>query len=175
MPDPKQHYEKRPTFEQLLRSIPGFRGYLEKEYRRDSDDLQRKWLADRLQRCKPALDALARTLADAAQLDLLPQIDRLRARLDRLIGRIRGAMRGYSGFFDLVQVNEQLLDEVYDYDAQLTAAVELLAGQVEELPAQAAQVATALPQVARQLDELDRRWDGREDLLRGLGGQKQAL
>ena len=36
--------------ETILRYIPGFRGYLEKEYRRDADALQRQWLTDRLKR-----------------------------------------------------------------------------------------------------------------------------
>jgi len=113
MPEPKEHTEKRNIVETILRYIPGFRGYLEKEYRRDSDHLQREWLADRLQRSKRAIDQFSRPLADAGKIDLLPEVDRLRGKLDTLIARIRGAMRGYSGFFDLVRVDEALLDRVY--------------------------------------------------------------
>ena len=50
MPEPRQHAQSRGWIESILRRIPGFKGYLEKEYRRDSDALQRTWLADRLQR-----------------------------------------------------------------------------------------------------------------------------
>ena len=87
MPEPKQHAAKRNWLESLGRKIPGFRGYLEKEYRRESDELQRKWLADQLQRSKRGLNEYARSLAEAAQVDQLPQIERLRSKLDRLIGR----------------------------------------------------------------------------------------
>ncbi len=90
MPEPREHTINRNLVESVLRYIPGFRGYLEKEYRRASDDLQRVWLADRLQRSKRAIDELTRPLVDAGQIDLLPQVDRLRGRLDKLIGRIRG-------------------------------------------------------------------------------------
>ena len=41
--------------ESILRKIPGFRGYLEKEYRRESDHLARTWLADRVGQCKTGL------------------------------------------------------------------------------------------------------------------------
>ena len=106
MPEPRQHTEHRNALESLLRHIPGFRGYLEKEYRRDSDALQRTWLSDRLQQAKRSLDTVSSQLADAGRLDLLTQYDRLRAKLDKLIARIRGAWQGYSGIFDLVRIDE---------------------------------------------------------------------
>ena len=168
MPEPREHTESRNFVETILRYIPGFRGYLEKEYRRESDDLQRDWLADRLQRSKRAIDELTRPLADAGQIDLLPQVDRLRGQLDRLIGRIRGAMQGYSGFFDLVRVREDLLDRVYEHDVDLMKQVEALAQEIERLPGQSDKLATALPELLRQLDELQQLWDVREDMLRGL-------
>src|SRR5689334_4122132 len=115
MPEPRQHAQSRGWIESILRRIPGFKGYLEKEYRRDSDSLQRTWLADRLQRSKRSLDAYARTLVDAGKLDAVAQIDRFKGRLDKAIGRLRGAMAGYSGFFDLVQVDEASLQRVYEY------------------------------------------------------------
>ena len=52
MPEPRQHTENRGWIESIGRRIPGFKGYLEKEYRRDADALQRTWLAERLQRFK---------------------------------------------------------------------------------------------------------------------------
>jgi hypothetical protein len=164
MPEPRDHTENRNFIETILRYIPGFRGYLEKEYRRESDDLQRDWLADRLQRSKRAIDQLTRPLADAGQIDLLPQVDRVRGRLDKLSGRIRGAVQGYSGFFDLVEVDEELLDRVYEHDVALMGQVDILARAVEELPDNQEKLAALL----RQTDELERLWDVREDMLKGL-------
>jgi hypothetical protein len=168
MPEPRDHTEHRNLIETILRHIPGFRGYLEKEYRRESDDLQRDWLADRLQRSKRAIDALSRPLADAGQIDLLPQVDRVRGRLDKLLGRIRGAVQGYSGFFDLVRVDEELLDQVYERDVALIAQVDALAGAVENLPDKREKLAALLPDLLRQTDELEHLWDQREDVLKGL-------
>ena len=167
MPEPLDHVRKRGTIESVLRRIPGFRGYLEKEYRREADDLQRDWLADRLQRSKRGLDDLTGTLANAGQIELLPQCDRLRGRLDKLIGRICGAMQGYSGFFDLVQVDEALLDRVYKHDVEIMDKVEELAEEVEKLP-QVQLPAEAVAQLMQRVSELDDGWNQRVDMLKGL-------
>ena len=133
MPEPRQYVEHRSALETLVGWIPGFHGYLEKEYRRDSDSLQRTWLADHLQRSKRAIDALSLRLADAGKLPLLPQCDRLRAKIDELIARIRGAWEGYTGVFDLVKVDQALLDRVYDHDVGLMHAVEDFVASIERL------------------------------------------
>jgi hypothetical protein len=168
MPEPKEHAENRNLLESILRYIPGFRGYLEKEYRRDSDELEREWLADRLQRSKRAIDELTRPLADRGQIDLLPQVDRLRGRMDKLIARIRGAMQGYSGFFDLVRVREDLLDRVYEHDVALMQEVDAMGRAVEALPDEQNKIAARLTDLLEQVDGLERRWDTREDMLKGL-------
>lgn len=169
MIEPREHAERRNWLESLLRKIPGFRGYLEKEYRRESDALQRDWLADRLERAKRALDSHSRALADAGQIDQLPQYDRLRGRLDKLIGRMRGAMPGYSGIFDLVRVDETLLDRVYEYDVALVDEVEKLSAKVEGLKVAADQKhADIVNQLLNEVAELERLWDRRGDMLKGL-------
>jgi hypothetical protein len=168
MPKPIDHTHSRNWMETILRYIPGFRGYLEKEYRRDSDELQRRWLADRLQQSKRRLDDFARGLVDAGRLDALGQVDRVRVRLDRLIGRISSAMQGYSGVFDLVRINEAVLDRVYQHDAGLVEEVEALATSIEQLPAKTDEPAVLAAALLAEMDELEEAWDQREDLLKGL-------
>jgi len=168
MPEPSDHARERNWIETILRNVPGFRGYLEKEYRRESDELQRVWLAERLTRSKRTIGDLTRPLADAGQIDILPDIDRLRGRLDKLISRIQGAMQGYSGFFDLVQVREDLLERIYEHDIGLMEQVDSLAEAVERLPGRQEEITAALPELHRQIDALDRQWDLREDMLKGL-------
>ena len=168
-PDPSRHADNRNWFESILRYIPGFRGYLEKEYRRETDYLARTWMADRLQRSKVGLDDFMRALVDAAQLDVLPNCERLRSKLDGLISRIRSAVRGYSGIFDFVRVKENLLDQVYQHDMSLMNGVEKLAAAIESLAGQQDNASDAVSQVIRQLDDVQRDFDKRSDLLRGIG------
>ncbi len=167
MPDPIEHTENRGAIEELLRRIPGFRGYLEKEYRRESDSLQREWLVDRLGRSKRGLDTLTRSLVDSGQVEQLPLWDRLRGKLDQLIGRIRGAMHGYSGVFDLVKIDEAVLDRVYDHDLALSHQVDELATIVENLGSDPAPD-DRLEELLTMTDSLSGRWDQRADILKGL-------
>jgi hypothetical protein len=170
MPEPREHLRERNWLESILHKIPGFRGYLDKENRRESDALQREWLADRLERSKRALDHHTRSLADRGQIAQIPQYDRLRGRVDKLIGRIRGAMHGYSGVFDLVRVDEALLDRVYEHDVILMERVENIASTIEKLKGAAAEkdATDQLQTLSNDLDEMERAWDQREDLLKGL-------
>jgi hypothetical protein len=168
MPDPKQHAENRGAIEEFLRRIPGFKGYLEKQYRRESDALQRQWLADHLVHTKQSLDGVTRALVDAGQVDVLPQFDRARGRLDKLIGRIRGAVRGYSGWCDLVKIDEAVLDRVYKHDLKLAEQVESLADLVETWPKKPAEAVAGLAAALEQIDALDEEWDGRDVILKGL-------
>ncbi len=168
MPEPRDHTEHRGWIETVLRYIPGFRGYLEKEYRRDSDALQREWLTDRLERSKRGLDEFSRELAEAANIDALPKVDQLRGRIDKLCSRIAGAMRGYSGFFDLVDINEQVLDRVYEFDAKLVDRIDKFGEQVEALPGQTETPVQVIKELLDQVQDFQRIWDDREDILKGL-------
>ncbi len=56
--EPAEHTRKRPPLEALLQTIPGFKGYLDRENRRASDQLQRQWMAERLDRAKRSLSRL---------------------------------------------------------------------------------------------------------------------
>lgn len=168
MIDPKRHADNRGAIESFLRSIPGFRGYLEKDYRQESDHLVRRWMADRLQQSKRALDASMAALIEAGRIDQLTAWERVKNRLDALINRLRGAVRGYSGFFDFVQVNVDLLERVYEHDMGLVQSVEKLAAAIEQTSGSADVSDTVTADWLRQIDEIDRRFSQRGEMLNGL-------
>jgi hypothetical protein len=168
MIDPERHADDRGLIESILRFIPGFRGYLEKDYRQESDHLLRKWMADRLQTSKRALDDYIVTLVNAGRLDQLADWERVRNRLDGLILRLRGAVRGYSGFFDYVQVDTQVLDQVYEHDRALVQQADALAGQLGQLAAKPDLAESTAGVFLRQIDELDQNFARRGEMLDGL-------
>ncbi len=172
MVDPTRHDDSRGVVESILRVIPGFRGYLEKEYRRESDHLARMWLADRINACKAGVDRYQRNLLDARKIDFLDDCERLRTRLDTLASRVQGAVRGYSGVFDFVRVDEELLDQIYDLDVALVDEAEWLMKAVDEVLAPEKDPAAAIAEVLKRVEELHRRFDRRSELLQGLGPSK---
>ena len=172
MVDPKKHDDSRGVVESILRKIPGFRGYLEKEYRRESDNIARMWLADRLESCKSGVDQYQRGLLDAGKIDHLDDCERIRTRLDTLVSRVKGAMGGYSGVFDYVKVDEDLLDQVYDVDMTLVDEAEWLLKAVDEVLVPSGDPQKATSEFLHRVEELHRQFDRRSELLQGLGPSK---
>jgi hypothetical protein len=171
VPDPQKHAEDRNWIETIGGYIPGFRGYLDKEHRRESDHLAREWMGERLQRSKTGLDGYMRQLVNAARLDDLPQVERIRTRLDTLISKIRAQFRGYSGFFDFVRINEKTLDEAYALDMALTEDIESLATTIEALSSKGSDdsASAVSADLIRRIDEAESQLERRTDLLKGLG------
>ena len=126
--------ERRNFLERLGAKIPGFRGYLEREMRRDVDKLQRDWLADQVDRARFAINGKIREWSRTGRLENLDRASSIEKSLDRLANRIRHADYGSSGFFDAVKVGQAELDRIYEFDLALSDTMEYLALQVEQLP-----------------------------------------
>lgn len=167
--DPTRHAQNRNSFESLLQQLPGFRGYLEKEYRRESDYLARRWLADQLSLAKQALDQAMRQLVDKVQLDELPRYESVRGRMDGFRNQILSAERGYSGLFDYVQINEAALEQAYAVDVAMTNEIGGLVTACRELTASPTGSSAGVEQIQRLLGELETRFRQRGEILKGLG------
>jgi hypothetical protein len=168
MPEPKSHAEKRPGLEQLVRHIPAFRGYLEKSYRRESDALTRTMLADRLDQAKRSLEGIGRKLVDAKRLSELTELDRVGSALTRVSSRIRGAMQGYSGVFDLVKIDESVLDRVYGHDLALIDEVDAIRSSIQQLDIKNDSLRDAVDGILQKVDALDQAWNKRAEILQGV-------
>ncbi|MDA7951836.1 MAG: hypothetical protein MPJ24_10155 [Pirellulaceae bacterium] len=168
MPDPANHAENRNIVESVLRYIPGFRGYLEKEYRRESDSLLRAFMVEKLEQAKSLIDQSLQELVDLGQLSALPKAERLRTKIDRLRGKISGAMGGYSGFFDFVRVGEEELSSIYDHDQKVVEGIGVFHSQVREMTRSPDHLIEALSSLHRSIEELERQFEGRRAILVGL-------
>jgi hypothetical protein len=152
------------ALEQLANAIPGFAGYREKQLRRDTDRIQREFLASRLDSCRKALDGAALAASRLGVLDAINDIETARKRLDKVTARIRYADLGYAGFFDAIKVKEDVLDRVYQFDLDLLGGVDAVKS--------AAEVAGTDPRgvvaMIAALDALDDRLAGRDAILSGI-------
>ena len=155
------------VLERIANMIPGFKGYREKELRREADTLQREHLASQLDSCKKALNDVANAATRGGWLDAINDVETARKRLDKVVARIRFADRGYGGFFDAVKVDEAVLERVYQFDLALVEGVEavrIAAGQA----ATATDVVSALRALITPIDALDASLTQREQILSGI-------
>ncbi len=155
------------ALERLMNAIPGFKGYREKELRRDADRLQREHLAARLDDNKKALNQLAADATRSGSLDVINDIETARKRLDKVANRVRYADRGYSGFFDPVKVDEPMLDRIYLFDLGLIDGVDAIQAAAQGA-LQASEVTAAVREITAQVDALDTRLVDREAILSGI-------
>ena len=160
---------QRNVLERLGEKIPGFRGFQDRELRRDVDRLQREHLAGELGRLKAALRDKARTYTDAGQIAMLSGFDRLDRQVDGLSQAIRFADYGASGLFDAVKIGEPELERLYQFDLSVLADLEGLAADVAALPAPGPESpAAALDRVQQRVRALGEMWRQRELIISGV-------
>lgn len=124
---------KKNIFEKIGTFIPGYKGYSEKEGRKDTDKLLRLEIAKQLDRLKETLNDVIRQQMDQKKMDSINDLDRLKRNLDIAANQVRYANYGESGFFDVVQVDTADLDKLYQFDLGIKEEAEQLAPKIKAL------------------------------------------
>jgi hypothetical protein len=121
--------------ERLGRKIPGFKGYLEMRDRREADQLLRGTVSAQLEETRLHFSHVHQTLGS----DIIKAIDHAEAlgRVDTalmgLIGKIKDAPQGYSGFFDATKIREEDLERIYQFDEGMMGHADLIGTSVAAL------------------------------------------
>ena len=119
--------------EKIMLFIQGFKGYKEKELRREMDRLVREAVVRNLDEAEQVFRSALTTLSGPVPEDVMTLIDIIIYRIQRLKDSIRVADSGYSGFFDLVKVREELLDKVLSKDAKLLEVSKKVSKDIKDL------------------------------------------
>ncbi|NMC13612.1 MAG: hypothetical protein GYA34_12115 [Chloroflexi bacterium] len=106
-------------FKKILGYIPGFKGYIERQKRRDADKLLRDTIADRIEEMWARVSTLQRDFISRGEIALVDDLEAAAVKLRTFADRIRRAPRGYSSLFEAVKVNEDELAQLYQYDASM--------------------------------------------------------
>jgi hypothetical protein len=159
--------------ERIAAFIPGFRGYKEKELRRESDKLLRNHLTMKLSNSKNDLKNIYQKLSDRRYFDVLTDMDRLVAKMDRVVEKVNHASYGYTGFFDAVKVKEEALDRMIDFDNKLLEDVKVFSSEVDAFKTELASgetknLKTKIQTVTDKLDLLEATFDKREEVILGV-------
>jgi hypothetical protein len=164
--------DQRNWFERLSGKIPGYGGYVDKERRRDTDKRQREILADRVRGLKGPINEGMRDLSTGGRLFEIGPVDHLTKKLDRVENRIRYASYGYSGFFDVVKIQQAQLDAIYQFDLSLVEQVDALEAKVNELKSNAGTadgLKAAAAAAEGAIDQLEHTFDGRYNAVNNFG------
>jgi hypothetical protein len=160
--------EGRGWLEKLIGKIPGYKGYKEKEMRRESDKLLREMVATQMTKQRQRMDDLQRQMISAGRLEYLDEMGNATTKLQTFIDRVRKATYGYAGLFDAVRVKEDELDRLYDFDNQLMAYAERLSAALNEVETSIPSgegLAESVRTVLSICAEANRTFDDREQVI----------
>ena len=106
-------------FKKIASKIPGFKGYIERQNRRDSDKLIRDTIYRRFRELEGRISDLQVEFINQGEIKYTDDLEKAALRLRTFADRVRTAPRGYSSLFEAVKVNEEELAKLYEYDATL--------------------------------------------------------
>jgi hypothetical protein len=140
---------------QLLSYIPGFKGYVERQNRRDADKLIRDTVARRFEEQLKRVSSLQSDLVSNGKIEYVDDMEKAAIKLRTFIDKISTAPRGYSGMFDAVKINEAELLAIYQFDLAFFELSTQIASAVDNVEATLNDEA-GLPAAIRNLTSLGR-------------------
>lgn len=160
---------QRNWLERLGEKIPGFRGFQDRELRREVDKMQREHLARQITALKRTGREHAQAYTDAAQLGVLDRFERLDRRLEGLSQSIRFSDYGASGFFDVEKVGKRELEKIYEFDLSFVEGIESTGAALAALPRPGTgDPAAAIDEILQIVGGLEARWAERGTVINDI-------
>jgi hypothetical protein len=157
---------QRNFLERLGAMIPGYRGFQDRELRRDVDKTQREHLAGEIGKLKGVLSNRARDYTDAGQIAALGAFGRIDRQLDGLQQAIRFSDYGASGLFDAVKIGEPELERLYAFDLSVVDDLAAIGQAIAAVPAPGAGDSNpALDRVRDLVHALADKWRERAQVI----------
>ena len=154
--------------ERLLHILPGVAGYQDKDSARDTDKAVRLRVAAEIALLERNLRGEKEHLIEKNELFLLPAIDGIGSKFEKLASLTRSASRGYRLFFDSASADPERLTRLYTLDLGLFDELKKIGEEVRELGRResAEALKKAIKELNRLLSEFEENLSARQALLR---------
>ena len=162
---------ERGSVETLLLKLPGFRGYMEMNARRQADRMIREQVAEQLRQQLNRIATIEKTLLDEGGLKYMSKTRSAKTKFQTLVDRIATDTPGYSGFFDAVKIGPDDLQVIYSFDQALFDYVEKFRQKLDVLQ-EAAEKNEGVAPLISELDgltiEANEAYSLRENVLKEI-------
>ncbi len=162
----------RGIFERAAMYIPGYRGYRNKNIRREVDKEVRREVVRSLTGCKTDLAEIQKNMIGNGDIQNAKECDRVKIKTDTYLKKIESAEAGYSGLWEAVKTLDEELKAVVEWDAKLLEGSadlrELTKKLLDETDEGKTDVKADLRKVERLVDELTDGLNERIKVLKGL-------
>jgi hypothetical protein len=134
MPDIRDRVqEDQGILKKIQNFIPGFRGYRRREDLRDADKMLRMQLAEKLSLQRRGLEECRGMLVQSYGSKELDVIGGLINQFKKVEGVVNYSEMGYSGLVADIQIKEEEMDRLYEFDAAMIDHIMSIAGSIDSL------------------------------------------
>lgn len=151
------------SLQKILSKIPGFKGYVDRTNRRAADKLLRETIANHFEEQWRRLSTIEANMVNQGGLAQIQNLERAAMKLRQFVDRIRTASYGYAGFFDAIKINQDELNQVYQYDLAMLELVDEVSRAIDNVEASLgtdglpAAINNVIAQAQKCLDVFNRR------------------
>ena len=117
-------------FDKIGSLIPGYRGYAERDGRRNCDKLMRNNIAEEITKCESFLNDRMKTEIKNKKMDSLQDLEECRQKLNTLSEKIKYAPYGESSFFGESQIQEDELQNIYKLDHDILLSIKKIYAEI---------------------------------------------
>ena len=125
--------QEKSWFESILAKLPLYKGYKDKELRREADVLLRNHLVTLLGDQLSKAEDVASQMLTGPGISHLDDIGKANTRLQTLIDKVKTAAQGYAGLFDAIKIQEDELDQLYEFDHAMLLKVDEIAEAIDSM------------------------------------------
>jgi len=176
LPDIRDRVEDdRGLLKKIQLVIPGFRGYRIREDLRDSDRMLRAELAKRLGMERSRMEDARRSLVKVDPMSkALEDIGGVINSMKRVEGEMLHAEVGYSGISADIQMKQDELDRLYEYDNSMIESLNFIDEALASVPGiirsgDDAGLRDIVETVRTRVDGLESRFKSRKSAITGTG------
>jgi len=152
--------------------IPGFRGYIKREDLRDADKMLRMQLAEKLGKERTGLEECRGMLVQGGGYKDLDLVGGLISHFKRVEGLVAHAETGYSGLVADVNIKEDEMNRLYEFDAAMLDHIVAINASIESLKGSlmAADAATShrdMMNIKARITDFENQFDRRMRVIEG--------
>jgi hypothetical protein len=106
--------------------IPGYSGYTDRDSRKNCDKKLRVFLSDKLSGFENLISESITDCAKNSNLIEMNKLESIRKKINTLSSKILYAPYGANAFFSDQKINKTELDQIYDYDINISGEIDKL-------------------------------------------------
>lgn len=167
-----QIVNQRGSLETLMAKIPGFKGYHEKNARRQADRMLRDYLGQQFDGLVGRFARIERKILDNGELKHMSRTREVKDKMQAYTEKVKTAAPKYSSMFEEIKIDNDALDRIYAFDeaqVRFVSKFEMALDTLEETVKSGDDFGDALDAVYEVAVEAIEAFELRDDEIARLG------